>query len=109
MSILRKTPQKDGRPDIKLTEKFKMSQSQSPTMSKTVVKAEEQPLLPSRKEVDTDRPRQVVPRTPPARKLEEKTIKVKSPYDGVKREEALKRKTSSPVHSDDVLLKMLMS
>lgn len=78
-------------------------------MSKAVVKAEEQPLLPSRKEVDIGRPRpiSVIPRTllakeSPNRKVKEKKLDIKSSHDGMKKEEALKRKTTSPAHSNDV-------
>lgn len=108
INILRKTPtKKDGRPEIKLTDKLKESQSQSPTASKTAfAKAQEQSPLPSRKEVESDRPKPpVTPTTPvaartPIRKKEERKAKPSTPQE-VKREAPVKRKTPPPSHQPD--------
>jgi len=110
MTILRHSPKKDGRPDIKLTDKLKTLQSRSPTVSKTqtAAKAEEHLPLPSRKQVESDRPRPPVPPvTPPAKKSLSKKIeenKAKhSPLHEKKRETGqVKRKTPPPSPSVEV-------
>ena len=113
MLVLRHSPsKKDGRPDIKLTDKLKALQSRSPTVSKilAVTKAEEHSPLSSRKQVVSDRPRPPVPPTPPAKKSLNKKIEeskpTRSPLHEPKREKgpAVKRKTPPPSSSVDVNL-----
>ncbi|KAI9559746.1 D repair protein XRCC1 [Daphnia sinensis] len=102
MSILKQSPKKDGRPDIKLTDKLKALQHQSPTASKTLSTSAEIQALPSRKLVESDRIRSSVPSTPPPtkppkRKIDENKLKNSTPTHS-RKEETAKRKEppSSP-------------
>jgi hypothetical protein len=93
-----------------LTDKLKTLQSRSPTVSKThVAKAEEHSPLPSRKQVESDRPRQPVPPAPPAKKSLNKKIEeskqTRTPLHESKTEKGpIKRKTPPPSFSVDVNL-----
>ena len=113
MNILRKTPKKEGRPDIKLTDKLKTSQSHSPTTVKTAfIKAEQDAMLPSRKEVESDRPKPPVTHTTPtakpkSKKMEEKGRK--SPAsDELKKLVPVKRKTPPPSNKEDVSISSVL-
>jgi hypothetical protein len=111
LTILRHSPNKDGsRPDIKLTDKLKTLQTRSPTVSKTptAAKVDQHSPLPSRKQVESDRPRPVAPPiTPPAKKSLSKKMQESKPrhsplHESKRVEGPVKRKTPPPSPSVDV-------
>lgn len=111
MSILKQSPTKDGRPDIKLTDKLKTLQYQNPTTSKIFSSNAEIQSLPSRKLVESDRIRSSMPSaTPPAKpsnkKIDENKFKNATPNHS-RKEESAKRKAppSSPSTSVEQLVK----
>ncbi|XP_046463298.1 DNA repair protein XRCC1-like [Daphnia pulex] len=110
LTILRHSPNKDGsRPDIKLTDKLKTLQTRSPTVSKTptAAKVDQHSPLPSRKQVESDRPRPVAPPiTPPAKKSLSKKMQESKPrhsplHESKRVEGPVKRKTPPPSPSVD--------
>ena len=90
MKILKHSPRKDGRPDIKLVDKLKT------TLPRSTAKTEKQSPLPSRKSVETNR--LPTPQTPSIAKPENKKrdeVKLKTiSSDESKRDSLVKRKAS---------------
>ncbi|XP_057365407.1 DNA repair protein XRCC1-like isoform X2 [Daphnia carinata] len=111
VNILKQSPKKDGRPDIKLTDKLKTLQYQSPTASKTHSTSTEIQSLPSRKLVESDRIRSCVPSTPPPTKPSNKKLDENKLNNSIskhsRKEESVKRKAppSSPSTNVDQLVK----